>query len=843
MAQAEDTLPTAYTEILDSLDDGIVAFDGGWRCAYANAAAERLLGAGPGELIGRLRGEVLDPASWPIPEELDAPVEWQRFHRRLRKWLDVRVTPARGSIIVRIRDASGFKAAEQDLRRSEERLSVATRAAQLGVLEWQVIHRKVAWANSRVYEIFGYSPGEKTPTPEHFFEKVLHPDDASVFNAALTGAMRSGQAFSVACRIRRANDGEQRWIEFSGRFERHRDGSPTRLIGVVADITERKRDEERLRQHAEELSAIMEIAPVSLLVSHDPECRIITGNRAANESHGTLQGANLSATPPPGEAPPPYRYFCGGRELGPAELPMQRAAAGAEIRNQEIEMVRPDGAHQVLWGSARALRDEHGAIRGVVGAFLDISERKRAEEALWRSRADLNHAQAVAHIGSWRLDARTGKAVWSDEVYRILGIPAGATLTYKDFLDTVHPDDRGYVDRAWTDALGGGGISIEHRILTPGGVKWVRAIAEITCDPRGTVLSGFGTIQDVTTRRQAEEAVREADSRLRFALEASNTGCWDYDPASGRLYCSPQFNRIFGHERHAPEWQNDVFLEHALPEDRAMVERGFRAALENRATLDGEWRIRRAGGEVRWIWACGRVLLDGSGAPRRLVGIVQDITARKQAAAELAEAKRRQEILAEVVGRLLAAEEPRELIEDLARTVMERVGCQYFFNYLMEDGRLRLNASGGINPETVRSREWLEFGEALGGHVAAQGTYIVAECVQESGDPCLATLRRSGITACSCLPLRGRDGVVGTLCFASRDKSSFSEEDLTLMQAVANHIAIALERVRVQHALEASQALYRAVARGIPGGAVWVVNPALRLLVVEGSLLERGRFP
>jgi PAS domain S-box-containing protein len=138
----------------------------------------------------------------------------------------------------------------------------------------------------------------------------------------------------------------------------------------------------------------------------------------------------------------------------------------------------------------------------------EIIERKQAEEALRENKKDLDHAQAVAHSGSWRLDVRQDKLTWSDESYRIFGVPAGTELTYESLLSYIHPDDKEYVDTKWKAALAGEKYDIEHRIIVDGQIKWVRERAELEFDKAGNLLGGFGTVTDITRRKQTEDAFK-----------------------------------------------------------------------------------------------------------------------------------------------------------------------------------------------------------------------------------------------------------------------------------------------------------------------------------------------
>ena len=144
--------------------------------------------------------------------------------------------------------------------------------------------------------------------------------------------------------------------------------------------------------------------------------------------------------------------------------------------------------------------------------FLDVSERKRSEEALREREADLKRAQAVSRTGSWRLDVQQNVLEWSEESYRLFGIPAGTSLTYETFLNCVHPDDRKAVDQAWQDALGGAQYDIDHRIIVGGATKWIRERAELEFDEQGALRGGFGTCHDITESKQAEEELKKANA-------------------------------------------------------------------------------------------------------------------------------------------------------------------------------------------------------------------------------------------------------------------------------------------------------------------------------------------
>nr|WP_054864518.1 PocR ligand-binding domain-containing protein [Methanosarcina barkeri] len=143
-----------------------------------------------------------------------------------------------------------------------------------------------------------------------------------------------------------------------------------------------------------------------------------------------------------------------------------------------------------------------------------LEERDILVDELKKNKEDLDHAQAVGNLGSWRLDVRKKELTWSDENYRIFGIPKDTHLTYETFFSKVHPDDRKYVKKEWIAQLKGEPYSIEHRIIVDGKVKWIRKKAYFEFDKNGEIIGGFGITQDITKRKKAEQDLKRAHDSL-----------------------------------------------------------------------------------------------------------------------------------------------------------------------------------------------------------------------------------------------------------------------------------------------------------------------------------------
>jgi PAS domain S-box-containing protein len=188
------------------------------------------------------------------------------------------------------------------------------------------------------------------------------------------------------------------------------------------------------------------------------------------------------------------------------------------------------------WNSSEPIpvSDTHFVIRdprtrqpiGMATITRDISVRKRLERSLRSTSAELMRAQNVAEVGSWRYDAQTRELQWSDETYRLFGVPIGTPMTYDVLLTYVHPDDRALVDDGWMAALRGAPYDLEHRIIANGQVRWVRAKADLEIDDHGEVIGGLGIVQNITKRKRFEEELRflaEVGAVLASSLDYEET--------------------------------------------------------------------------------------------------------------------------------------------------------------------------------------------------------------------------------------------------------------------------------------------------------------------------------
>ncbi|MBI5116178.1 PAS domain S-box protein [Candidatus Poribacteria bacterium] len=326
------------------------------------------------------------------------------------------------------------------------------------------------------------------------------------------------------------------------------------------------------------------------------------------------------------------------------------------------------------------------APRQFVVLFTDITERKRAEEALRESRDDLNRAQAVAHIGSWRLDVRRDELLWSDETYRMFGIPKGTPLTYEAFIAAVHPEDREFVDQKWNAALRGEPYDIEHRIVVEGNLKWVRERAELEFDHEANLRGGFGTVQDITELKGAEEALRQAKgtaerhaAELKTIFDSINDPVLVYDANGALLQTNVALKKFYGLDPDGTGWDKQAevfrkFLAH-YPDGRLMrqKDRPVARALQGETVRNEVIIVKdQAGRETAFSLSSSPIIVGGkiTGA----VSVNRDITELKRAEDAILRAKEEWEKTFDTVPDLMAILDQHHRVVRVNKAMANRLG-------------------------------------------------------------------------------------------------------------------------------------------------------------------------
>jgi len=314
----------------------------------------------------------------------------------------------------------------------------------------------------------------------------------------------------------------------------------SRCVNIYgSDVTTLKRSEKTAKEEKDRLLALINSMSDEVWFI-DKKGDFILGNEAALKQFNltTLVGMNVRKMMERLEI---YRPDGSPRPI--EETPPMLALKGEIVRNLESLVRTPtSGDLKYRQVSSSPVKNADGNIIGSVSVVRDIQEQKQREARLLEIEFDLNFAQSIAQMGSWRMDVQNNVLIWSDEAYRIFGVPVGTPLTYESFLSCVHPDDREYVDNAWQEALQGEEYNIEHRIIVENKVRWVREVAEMEFDHEGMLKGGFGTVHDITERKQATQQLEFRNS----ILEQINDAVFAVDNKERVTYLNKAAEKLYG---------------------------------------------------------------------------------------------------------------------------------------------------------------------------------------------------------------------------------------------------------------------------------------------------------
>lgn len=579
--------------------------------------------------------------------------------------------PLRGRALVdrlqtRLTLARERKDAAQSLRDSEERTRIATEAAGFGIFAWDVPNDQATLKNPRVHEIIGRRPEAAPLRKQEFYDQYLDQADVERFEAALAEAM-TGKPFAAQCRIRRGTDGALRWIEFSGRFRFAPDGSPLKLVGVVADITERRSTEEALRQSERRHRLLTQLndairpltdshaivlAAMRVLREHIGADRCAWAEIEEDESHFVF----VDMVCAPGVAPVSGRYRL---DAFGSEAPGYIRAGEAFVWNGEGF---PDGASAEAY-AAMGLRglcaaplhrggrlvagigvhsltprdwtdEEVGIIRDVTERCWESIERARTELQLRRSHDTFFNLVANAPFGVYVVDqdlkliqtsggsrevfSNVDPAVGRDllEGLRIVWTEPFATQAYERFRHTLETGEPYHSADT---------IQRRNDVDAIEAYDWRIARVQLPDGRYGVVCYFY----DMTRRLRAEEALRESEARYRHVVESQSEMICRFKPSGEILFANAAYARSQGMT--PEELVGRTFWEFVPQTEWPALEAMVAGLTAQTPERRHENRFTTADGERWTLWTNQAIAFDADGRCLEAQSSGIDISDRKRA--------------------------------------------------------------------------------------------------------------------------------------------------------------------------------------------------------------------
>jgi PAS domain S-box-containing protein len=398
--------------------------------------------------------------------------------------------------------------------------------------------------------------------------------------------------------------------------------SVVRALRETREIAERKQADEKLRRSDAYLTEAQRLSHTGSF-----GCTPSTGEMFWSEETFRIYGYDQSTKPTMENVL---------QRVHPEDKPllhehMDRASREGKACDIECRLLLPDDSVRHVHIVAHASKNESGIIQ-FIGAVMDVTATKQAEEKLRRSEAFLAEAQKLSHTGSFGWSVLSGEIYWSEETYNIFEQDLAVKPTMESIFQRIHPDDRDRVQQALDHAINKNtDFDIEHRLVMPdGSVKHLHAIARASKTSSDS-LEYVGAVTDVTTSKRTEETLREREAYLAESQRLAHTGSWALDGTTREArYWSEEMFRIFGFDPRQGLPKRDQWLQRMHPEDRDKVKRqaSDRMFLQ-KVDSDIEYRIVLPDGTVKHIHGLAHPALSPNKELVEVVGTVVDITGRK----------------------------------------------------------------------------------------------------------------------------------------------------------------------------------------------------------------------
>lgn len=328
-------------------------------------------------------------------------------------------------------------------------------------------------------------------------------------------------------------------------------------------------------------------------------------------------------------------------------------------------------------------------------------------------------------------------------------------------------------------------------------------------------------IEDITERRQAQQALRDSEQRFHVKIDALPAAVYTTD-ANGRItYANRAAIELVGQtpDCHIAQWSLACRMYRPDGTDWPHEECPMATSLKTGHAVRGaEVIVERPDGTRRWVEPYPTPLLDAEGRVYGGINMLVDITDRKQAAADLREQHERLKVLSEAATALLFANDPDAMLHGLLAKFGPPLSVDAYFNYMVDPGgnALKLVSSDGIPAEATREIERMEYGQGLCGTVALNRKPLVRTHLLQSDDPKAALAKSFGFRAYACNPLLSDDLLLGTLSFASRSKDQFDPEEIIFLQTISDYVAVAYARIHVETLIRESQERLQFIMDSMP---------------------------
>jgi PAS domain S-box-containing protein len=619
----------------------------------------------------------------------------------------------------------------------------------------------------------------------------------------------------------------------------HKEQAELSIVLAIRDITESKRREQALQQVNEELERRVVERTQALTLANQQlqkelaerrrvEAKLWTTTSRLSALIQNLQ-AGVLVEDQLGQIVLVNQKFC--QQFGIPLLPEQLIGVDCQqlaqtVREpffdseqvaQRIEDILNDRpvatSEELILSDGRTFeRDEvqiwvNNRYYGNLWMYRDISDRKQLEAELQEREKRFRLLVTYAPVGIFQTDSQGHCLFVNPQWMELTGLSMAEALG-TGWANAIHPSDRELVFTEWSkNSTTERQFSMEYRFRTPTGkINWVFSMAIAIRDEAGAIVGYFGTVTDITARKQAEQRLRESEERLQLALESVEEGLWDWNIRTGEVYRSPRWATILSYS--PDELENNIYLRDTLvhPEDKRHMIELLEAHFQNQTPyFEMELRMLTKSGEWKWILDRGQIVeRDNRGQPLRMVGTHKDITDRKCSEETLR--KRYQQIL--LLKEIVEAIRQSLDLQKIFQTTAERVGRALsvdraiIHSYIEHPTPQLFCVAEYLTPDTnsLFALSVSNEGDIYTQQVLTQERAIVFDDIfaEASLEPIWDTCRQLNIKSMLAIRICDRDKPYGVLVLHQCGSVRHWERDeVEWLEAVAAQVGIALAQAQL----------------------------------------------
>ncbi len=442
---------------------------------------------------------------------------------------------------------------------------------------------------------------------------------------------------------------------------------------------------------------------------------------------------------------------------------------------------------------------------------VDITERLAAEEHLQRSETLLTMAGRLARVGGWTVDIPSMALYWSDAVATLHEEPAGFSPSVERAIAYYAPEHRGRIREVFERCASEGvPFDVELQIITARGRRrWVRAIGQAERDNSGQIVRLQGAFQEISERRQTEQAMQQSLARFHAITQATHDALWDWDLASDKLWWSEGFEQTFGYRPDAISAFIDSWTSCIHPDDLERVSAGIHAVIDGGGDAwSDEYRYQHAEGHWLDVLDRGCVIRGAEGEPVQMIGVMTDLTPIRAAERRAKSQLERLQLLQKITRAIGDRHDLRSIFEVVSGSIEQQLSAALCAVATYDPTSEEITVcSVGAGGEPLAQAIGLAEGARLSTDRNGLSLSIGGQLVYEPDTAAIDSqfsrrLAAGGLRSVVLAPLKVESKVFGLLIIAREAPQDFSSTDCEILSQLGEHVALAMHQTQLHGALQ-----------------------------------------